>query len=382
MTFANPRSFHRTRVLGAAALILFLAGALGVRLMARETDVVAVPQPPASLLALELHPIAPPATVPPPAIADWRTVETPCWSCPEARNDWPIRFRTDLDLLAPLGDGAGNAAEFFGLFAKEVGPRRDEADIEKIPSTVHPDHEWVGGAFAFDHPLVLEAEPWVDQATMRFYEDVFPLEGWKTHITNLLFMLRLSRTWIQRGMLAEDPAVGLDDCRRALRLGRLLRQEDVVVINDLVGLASIHLGARGMLEIARRTGDHELAFVAATVVGEAAPQRFLTSQRITELDVIPHVKKRSWWGGTADLPEVLVHRVISAMEAPDRRLRGEAILTAQFAMEFADAETVERFRNALERLASGDDELTAIMARYSLDEELTEEAIAEAWGLE
>ena len=26
----------------------------------------------------------------------------PCWSCPQARS-WPITFKTDLDLLAPLG---------------------------------------------------------------------------------------------------------------------------------------------------------------------------------------------------------------------------------------------------------------------------------------
>jgi hypothetical protein len=381
MSATDHHSSHRLRVLAAASVIILLAGALGVRLMAREADSIDAPQPPASLIALDPHPTAPPATVPTPHSLGWAALEVPCWSCPEARDEWAIRFRTDLDDLAPLGDGTGNAAEFFGLFARYVGPRREEGEALSKTANTHPDAEWTGGAADFDDPLVLEAEPWVDQASMRFYEDVFPLEGWKTHIPNLLFMLRLSRTWVQRGVLADDPAAGLEDCRRAIRLGRLLRQEDVVVINDLVGLACIHLGARGMLEIAQRIGDLDLAFVAATVVGEAAPQRFLTSQRITEIDVTPHISNDWWRGPRADLPESLVERLVAMMQAPDRRLRGEAILTAQFAMTITDDETAQRLRSALEETASRDDEITAAMARYSLEEQITDGEIAEAWGL-
>ena len=91
--------------------------------------------------------------------------------------------------------------------------------------------------------LLLEAEPWVDLAVMHFYPDVFPMEGAETRITNLLFMLTMARSWTARGVDADDPDQGLEDCRRAIRLGRLLRQEDVVIINDLVGLACIHIGA-------------------------------------------------------------------------------------------------------------------------------------------
>ena len=35
---------------------------------------------------------------------------------------------------------------------------------------------------------LLEAEPWVDQATMGFYPEIFRMEGAETRITNLLVM--------------------------------------------------------------------------------------------------------------------------------------------------------------------------------------------------
>ncbi len=78
---------------------------------------------------------------------------------------------------------------------------------------------------------------------------------------------------------AEDPEEGLEDCRRAIRLGRLLRQDDVVIINDLVGLACIHIGTRGVYRIAQREGDTELALLASIILGEVAPQRMMTATR-------------------------------------------------------------------------------------------------------
>ena len=77
----------------------------------------------------------------------------------------------------------------------------------------------------------------------------------------------------------------MNDFRRAIRLGRLLRQEDVVVISDLVGLASIHVGARGVYRRALADGDLELALLASAALGEVAPQRLRTSERITRTDL-------------------------------------------------------------------------------------------------
>ena len=55
---------------------------------------------------LEVPPASP---VPTPLAGHGSALEVPCWSCPSARG-WPVRFRTDLDLLAPLGNQMGGWA--------------------------------------------------------------------------------------------------------------------------------------------------------------------------------------------------------------------------------------------------------------------------------
>ncbi len=181
------------------------------------------------------------------------------------------RFQT-ISLIAPLGDGPANAAEFFAAFEKQRGPRAADAEAMQARRVERSDD--IGMVVAAADELLLEAEPWVDQATMRFYPDVFPMEGAGTRITNLLVMLTMARSWTARGVDADDPERGLDDCRRAIRLGRLLRQEDVVIINDLVGLACIHIGTRGVYRIAQGEGNTELALLASIVLGVAPARRW------------------------------------------------------------------------------------------------------------
>ena len=106
MTSMNLRS-KMWPVMLAAAVIVVLAGSLGARLTARDGSAVSLR--------------APGATVPAPAVFEVADLDVPCWSCPEAK-DWPLRFQTDLDLLAPIGTGSANAAEWFALFEKNAGP--------------------------------------------------------------------------------------------------------------------------------------------------------------------------------------------------------------------------------------------------------------------
>ena len=42
-----------------------------------------------------------------------------CWGCTQNENA-PLEFQVDLDLLAPLGDGLGNAALWFSEFAERT----------------------------------------------------------------------------------------------------------------------------------------------------------------------------------------------------------------------------------------------------------------------
>ena len=338
-------------VLAATAAVVILAGSLGARLIVAGS-------------ASPVHK-APKAFVPAPRAFDVGSLEVPCWSCPAAK-DWPVRFQTDLDLLAPLGTGNGNAAEWFGLFAKEVGPRAEEAQAAADARIDGPD--WVGPVLPPDHPLLLEAEPWVDQATMTFYPEIFPLDGYDTRITNLLFALNLTRSWVARGLAASDSESAMADFRRAIRLGRLLRQEDVVVISDLVGLACIHIGARGVYERALADGDLELALLASVVLGEVAPQRLRTMELLTSTDLMDSLDIGSGGGVSLELRpgklDVLIKRAESAV---DRRFRLEAIIGLNIVRTIGQPQEQRTAADALDRLAAATDPVVADAARWSRD---------------
>ena len=77
----------RTIITAAVTVFLVLGGLLGARLVVRwwQTSRLVVPphvrvESPRETTALDL--------------------EVPCWSCPSAKK-WPVRFQTDLDLIAP-----------------------------------------------------------------------------------------------------------------------------------------------------------------------------------------------------------------------------------------------------------------------------------------
>ena len=351
MTSISSRSKMWPVVL-AAAVIVVLAGSLGARLIASNNS--------------SSSPRAPRAMVPEPEVFQVAELEVPCWSCPKSEH-WPIEFQTDLDLLAPLGTGTANAAEWFALFAKGGGPRGGEAS-EAFATRVEVQPEWVGKVFPLDHPLLLEAEPWVDQATMTFYPEIFELNGYATRVTNLLFTLNLARTWVARGLAAVDTEAAMADFRRAIRLGRLLRQEDVVVISDLVGLACIHLGARGVYERALADGDSELALLASVVLGEVAPQKLGTKKHLTSTDVVDSFV----WDDEGEAifrlqPGKLDTVITAAKDSPDRRFRCEAVLSLNIVRSLGTPEEQGRAFEVLEDLAGDPDRKVALGAQWCVE---------------
>jgi hypothetical protein len=348
----GPKRSRSLEIIAAAAVIIVLAGLLGVRI----ADWARASGPGA--------PAAPPANVPAPRSLAVEALQVPCWSCPESKT-WPVRFRTDLDLLAPLGNGSANAAIWFKDFAKRSGSRFAEAKAATERRVEGPGD--LGDVLPGNDRLLLEAEPWCDQATMRFYPEIFSLNGWETEIPNLMLSLTFAESWVARGMAAADPSKAMDDYRRAIRLGRLLRQEDVTVIADLVGLACIRLGVQGIYDLAIKRGDAQTALLTAIVLGEVAPQRLVGAQRLTETDLGPYVRRGATGEVTLELPDKKVDKIAAvATSGPDRRFRGEAILELNFVRSLGSPAQREKALTVLNQLAASSDRTihdTAVWAR-------------------
>jgi hypothetical protein len=366
MTRNGSRLSRRPYILIAVALVASLAALLGLRLLAG-----------ARLPGVSVRgPAAPAASVPAPKAVVLSSLEFPCWGCPEAQK-WPVTFRTDLDLLAPLGNGPANAGLFFKDFAKPGGIRFADATAaldRRVDGPVE-----LGKVLPPDDPLLLEAEPWCDQATMRYYPDFFPLQGTDTQLPNLLVPLNLAKSWVARGLASEDPAHAMEDFRRAIRLGRLLRQESATIITDLVGLACIRHGARGVYDLARRTGDAPLALAAATILGEHAPQRLLTSERVTRFDLRPYVREAADGEFVLTLPDShLAALVEMAKSEPEFRFRGEALITLSLVRVLGTKPQQEQALATLNELAASNDARVAALATWNRDNRPTKESIVQA----
>ena len=356
-------------VLSALALVVTLAGSLGLRVLGadahadqqRATRRVEAPA--------DSQSPGPPqvAHVSDPMPLDPLSIPVPNWY-DRKRQEGPVAFIIDLDAIAPLGDGTSNAALWFRQFAKHDGARL--ADYEAAMGRRIEGEQFKGKVLPGDDPLLLEAEPWADQAIMRHYPDVWELDGYQTPITNLLAILTFARAWVERGNATDDADLAREDYRRAIRLGRLLRQEDTIVINDLVGLACIRYGLEGLYELEREQGNTAAAMLAGFALGEVAPQRLLTSSLITEGDKIRLV--RSWYlvGNAVEVGDDELARVVdTATGHPNRRFRGEAMLNLHMVFAFGSGEPKRIAGETLERLAQDQDRLTAELARWCLEHE-------------
>jgi len=358
----------RTMVILASAVVVVLGGLLAVRLLAAPGL--------GNAAALDIGP----ADVPEPAAFEADQLEIPCWSCPIAKQ-WQVDFRTDLDMLAPLGTGRHNAGIWFKDFAKPDGPRFGEAEAMMKRRMEDPGE--LGQILAGDDPLLLQAEPWCDQAKMWYYPEIFPLEGYSTRIPNLLVPLTFARSWVARGLDNPDPEAGLEDCRRAIRLGRLLRQEDVTIIADLVGLACIHIGTRGIYDIALENNNLELALLASVVIGEVAPQRQMTSERVTRFDYSPYIRRSDSGEFTLDLPAGTLARTLAGIDSwTQRRFFGEAALVANLVRYLGSADDRATADEFLEGLMQSDDEFYVEFARWALNNPPTEEYLKDVMNVQ
>ena len=308
---------------------------------------------------------APAASVPLPRRLTLTDVPAPArWTVLAWSNQLPrLDFSIDLDYFAPLGNGPANAAIWFRDFARTGGIRATEvgdADLVLLPflgmeQRVYPP----------DHRLLLEAEPWVDQATCRFYPDVWKADGPDMPVANLLFAVNLAKSWTARGAQETDPGRAREDYRRAIRLGRLFMQEDFVEIQHLVGWACVSYGLRGLNDLARRENDGAMVAATTLALGDYSAMRTIAAQWATELrlDTAAH---RSWWGGwTLSIDDALVDRAVAhAQHNPLRCLRAEAIRLLVVIAHDGTRTQKEKATAVLSELAHGRDQCLADMARW------------------
>jgi hypothetical protein len=357
MTSLRPDRFTAP-VLAAAVTLMVLAGALGVRVAARGREGGSGPVRASHATATERLE----RTVPQPRPIVVSELPTPpCWSC-----DWndfrPLEFTVDLDHLAPLGTGDANAARWLADFASPSGARVDDAEGHLVEIEIEG-QTWK--VFPADDPLLREAEPWVDQQRCRFYPDVWQVAGVETSIPNVQFTLTLARSWVARGKLAADPGAAAEDYRRAIRLGRLLRQDDATLIQDLVAIALIRMGTEAIYEQARSRGDAATMTLAAIVLADHGAMRNRTAQRVTVLKHVYEELRRGADGApvlgasdtVVDAALDLVRRV------SERRFALEGLFAVQLVRQLGTAEQRLRAEALLDELAAGKDELVARRAR-------------------
>lgn len=310
---------------------------------------------------------APPAAVPPPRRVGLAGMPAPFPWTRSSTQPRPLRFQVDLDLLAPLGDGRANAAIWFRDFAKQDGSRNEWGSNNRVIRPVSGVDESV---FLPDDPVLLEAEPWVDQATMRFYPDIWPMAGPETKIPNLLFEITLAKSWAARAETASDPARAREDYRRAVRLGRLILHDDVTLIANLVGLECVRIGARGLYEQARREDDAETMLAASLALHDADAIRQIAAERITRITV-PAEYRWHWSRPISPTVRATDEQFEAALAMAKADSSRALRLEGQFAlMGYAVAGTRSQgrqARTALDALSRDPDPLVASSARATLD---------------
>ena len=308
---------------------------------------------------------APLASVPEPATIDVASLPMPqCWTC---RSSDHAKSTFDLDVIAPLGDGTANAAEWFADFSKDE-PRAEEgaaARARRVPVRI--------GGLAYralppDDALLAEAEPWVDQALCRFYPDVWSVRSPRPTQPNLLLMQSLAKSWIARADAQADPIAGERDARRAIRLGRLLLQDDVTVAQDLVGKACIRLGLESLHRRARAVGDLPLALATSLALADIDGMRGVTAERMGTIARIAIAKPGTLGGARVTGTDADVQALVAIAKGPiERRFRIAALPGLRLVADGGTGDQQELARAALVALAFDYDAVVAAATRGAGD---------------
>jgi hypothetical protein len=256
-----------------------------------------------------------------------------------------LAFHADLDALAPLGDGQDNAATWFRDFSQNGGTRLPEWTRAREHATRMTVPGFTLTALPPVDPLLREAEPWIDQATCRFYSEELSVEEQPNRSPNLDMIRMVGFSWVARGSLNQN----IDDLSRAMRLGRLLRQDDVTLEQDQAAVELVHMAALAMNGMAVSNGDLRRSSQAAPVLTECSAIKLQTADRLILLSS----------GQITTL-------ISFAEKSADRRFRLDAMRRLDFMFAGSNADSQHQVNDALVRLEKDPDGMVAATARWYL----------------
>jgi hypothetical protein len=261
-----------------------------------------------------------------------------------------LAFHADLDGLAPLGDGPDNAATWFRDFSQKGGTRLPEwtRALERATRMTVPDFTLT--ALPPDDPLLREAERWINQATCRFYSEELSVEEQASRSPNLDMIRMLGFSWVARGSRNQN----IDDLSRAMRLGRLLRQDDVTLAQDQVAMRLVNMAALAMIGMDSRR------------IAQVAPVRTESSA------IILQTGDRLILLGSGQITTLISF----AEKSADRRFRLDAMHRLHLLFAGSNADSQRQANDALVRLEHDPDGMVAATARWYLSTEREAPAIA------
>lgn len=287
-------------------------------------------------------------------------------------NTLKLEFGLDLDYLAPLGKGTTNAAVWLSQFSKGVGAREGELKeiLKDRISFKYGKKEWK--ILPGDHPHLGEAEPWTEQAECRFFKKIWSPQSHEHNMPNLFHALMIGKSYVARGLNETDPAKAAEDFRRVIRLGRLLRQDDITVIHDLMAVYLIRLGAEAHYVSARQHGDTETMLLCALIINDANSIRFISSKRNEILGTVSQQissKMGSFrvFASKMDFEDDVIKEIISGTHvAYERRFRLEFMDTLWDVMHTGEASQKKLAKEALELLTEDSDAVVVARAKWLL----------------
>jgi hypothetical protein len=163
----------------------------------------------------------------------------------------------------------------------------------------------------------------------------------------------------------------------------LLRQEDVTIIADLVGLACVRFGADGIYRRAVAEGDLELALIASVVLGEVAPQRLMTSERITAGNLSPFGRVGPDGELEFNISDRRIDRLMAMItDGPDRRFGGEAFIGLSIVRNLGTGDQQARVVEFPTELRDGSKPFISEMAQWALEAPLSDGLIEDAFSVE